>query len=225
MTKLIDQFNLAEDYSEMYYQRYLEHEDGSTIGTDIDNWLGHWLGFRSFSEDIIADALLGEVLQADIQDVLEKSPREQWAEDINWRSAEILGWTALQIAHMMEYLREREQHEGLGTVLEDLAHTEANYASLIERFSANDGEAYVQYYDARPGLFDFTTGFFFEILETPMDSEEGRQRYEQIFEGGDTNEQIETLLEEFRRPLVQDVWGGMHILTGFFNYLQTEEEA
>ncbi|MFD1363113.1 hypothetical protein [Lentibacillus salinarum] len=225
MAKLIDQFNASENYSEMYHKRYLEQENYALIGADINAWLEHWLGFRSFSEDITTDALLGDTIRTDIQDVLANSPREHWYEDITWRSAEILGWTALQLAHMMEYLREREQQEGLGAVLEDLAHTEGNYADLIDRFSANDGDAYVQYYDARPGLFDFTTAFFHEILITPLENEEGSRRYEQILEGSDANDQIDALLEEFRIPVIQDVQGGMHILTGFFHYVQTEEEV
>lgn len=217
------QFKTMDDYFDAINQRYPENGH-PLMGEDIRIWFERWLGFRSFLEDYTTDAFVGESVRANLRDGMVQSPRDTWAEGILQRSALLLGWTALQISFLAEYLKERERKEGLGAVLEDLAKTDGDYATLLDDFSVNDGEAFQRYNETHPGLHDFSSSFFLDVIETPLRDEEDYQRYVQILERGDTDDCLEQVMQEYRWPILDEVVGEMFMLTGFFNHLQMEED-
>src|SRR5699024_10397443 len=184
-TVLIEKMNSVDDYVNVYKDRYLI-ENGTQLNfdvivEDIGGWERRWLGFRTYIDDIMGHAFLGDIAINDMYYVFEQYPREEWSNLLISQTAQRLGRISFSMSMLMEHLRERERHEKLGDILEEIAYAEGDYQGVLESI---DSEAEKRYMESRPCLHEFTVAFFEQMFIDHM-SDEAKEKQKEILERGD----------------------------------------
>lgn len=216
----------ADDYFELYKARYMREENGETvlltevIEEDIKQWMAIWLGFNWFLREWAMGGLFNlDYFQA-VQDVVNQEPRDRRMQVLAERFSVFLGWDAVKVMCLMDYLENRRKQDGLGATLESVARTEGGYHGVMNKLSQNDGERFYRFNDNHPGLLDHAMDYFYMYFSKVLDDDIQHENCLLQLERGDAEGKFQGLIDLWLSPISEEVVGGMFETIGFYNFIK-----